>query len=159
MADGSFKPIEEVRSRDRVLAVDPKNPSAITVQTVSSQVFNTAPGIIDISWDEDKNGTIDGTVSATPEHPFYLPEVGWQPARKLERGMRVSTMSGQHAEIVAVRAVSTTIATYNLDVDGPNTFFSLRQPQVLSLYTTQRVRCTLTRAKSQLESYAAKVTL
>jgi hypothetical protein len=53
---------------------DRDRPAAITVQTVSSQGFNTAPAVIEISWDQDHKGTIDGAIAAASKHPSYVPE-------------------------------------------------------------------------------------
>jgi hypothetical protein len=73
MADGSWRPVENVHTRDQVISLSEAGER--TVQTVKTQFRNTATVMHRISWDADKNGIADGTVSATSKHPFHVPGV------------------------------------------------------------------------------------
>ena len=121
MADGSFRPIENVHTGDRVLGVDVKN-GFIASHEVESQVRNTAMILFRISWDADRDGEADGCVTATSEHPFWTEELGWTRRDAVHAGMTLRTGQGSEAVVVHVAKQRGEMITYNLDVSGPNTF-------------------------------------
>lgn len=128
MADGSYRPIENLSTGDRVVSMATEINGAVTHQTIKSQVRNTASRLFRVRWDNDGNGVADGEVTGTPEHPFWTLEQGWTPAGEIRVGMNLKTSFGNHAVVLeASKQLGETI-TYNLDVDGPDTFFVASQP-------------------------------
>ena len=122
MADGSYRPIENVHTGDSVMTIDMENGGSISTQPVETQVRNEASRVFRITWDRDGDQVADGWVAATPEHPFWTEENGWTRADTLRRGMRLRTSAGTQAVVLDAMQQLGEIVTYNLDVSGPDTF-------------------------------------
>jgi hypothetical protein len=123
MADGSLKAIDEINTGEQVLAVDPSRPGQRLVQTVVGKVYNTSTEIFTVRWKADDDAGADGFVSATAEHPFWVNDLGWVHAQDLREGMELQTPNGTGVAVVGVTSSIASIPTYNLDIDGPDTFF------------------------------------
>ena len=68
--------------------------------------------------------TLDGEVIVTtPEHPFYVENLGWLPAGDLLSGMRVSKADGGYGLVWQNVAVNQSMPMYNLTVDVAHTYF------------------------------------
>lgn len=68
MADGTWRPVEHMHMGDKVLSLGTDGRRTVqTVQTVQTQICNTAPLLHWISWDENGDGIPEGAVSATGE--------------------------------------------------------------------------------------------
>ena len=64
-------------------------------------------------------------LSATPEHPFYAPEVGkYVSLRHLEVGARLHTLGGGAAVLVGKTWRQGGVEVFNLEVDGGHNFFA-----------------------------------
>ena len=70
--------------------------------------------------------TIDGEViTATPEHPFYVDNVGWIGAEFLNVGDKVKLSSQKTAIVECAEKVNleNPIAVYSFDVEDYHTYF------------------------------------
>ncbi|MFE5502725.1 polymorphic toxin-type HINT domain-containing protein [Amycolatopsis japonica] len=127
LADGSYKPIEQVRLGDQVLATDP-----VTGLTQSRPVLGLIPGqglkeLVRITVDTDGDrGDATGTVTATDEHPFWVADTGrWTDAEDLDRGNLLRAPDGRLLEVVAVREWTQRQQVHNLTVEGLHTYYVL----------------------------------
>ncbi|MFE9825184.1 polymorphic toxin-type HINT domain-containing protein [Streptomyces sp. NPDC005791] len=120
MADGTHKPIEQVKVGDKVLATDPR-----TGQTQAREVVAT------ITKDDDKHytrltiTTPDGEadITATDHHPFWSPNTqAWVNAADLKPGTRLLTADGTPATIGSIRRFRAADRTYDLTVAGVHTY-------------------------------------
>ncbi|GAB2941669.1 hypothetical protein GCM10027280_32790 [Micromonospora polyrhachis] len=124
MADGARKRIADVRVGDKVLATDPE-----TGETASRTVTATITGegqkrLVDISTDNDGDGTSDGTVTATDGHPFWVAKPGeWRDAKDLKSGDLLRTGSGTYVQITAVEHRTAAQRVHNLTVDDLHTYY------------------------------------
>src|SRR5262249_4583472 len=80
MADGTTKPIEDVRAGEEVMAGDPETTEPATGHKVIATKTNWAERIVRV---EVNDGTNRSIVEATGEHPFWTRSTGWVAAREL----------------------------------------------------------------------------
>lgn len=125
MADGSRKPIEEVKEGDEVLATDPT-----TGETSKEKVTGTIEGegakhLVRITVDTDGDqGRATDTITATEGHPFWVPDLKkWLKAGELKPGQWLQTGSGTWVQVDAVTAWTQQAAVYNLTVDTAHTYY------------------------------------
>ncbi|MFF4418363.1 RHS repeat-associated core domain-containing protein [Streptosporangium sp. NPDC001559] len=124
MADGTRRPISDVKVGDRVSATDPE-----TGITLSEPVTAVIQGIgpknlvrITVDLDGDR-GTATGTVTATDGHPFWVPDRGeWVEAGKLVPGTWLRTSAGTHLQVAAVQKSFRWERVYNLTVGRTHTY-------------------------------------
>jgi RHS repeat-associated protein len=77
---GGAKPIEEVRAGDVVASADPAQPDGPALRQEVARTFErTAAEVVDIRVGRE-------TITATPEHPFWVVGAGWTEAGELRRG-------------------------------------------------------------------------
>ncbi|MFE5563917.1 EndoU domain-containing protein, partial [Amycolatopsis japonica] len=125
LADGTYKPIEQVTLGDRVLSTDP-----VTGLTQARPVVNLIPGqglkeLVRITVDTDGDrGDATGTVTATAEHPFWVGGSGhWTDAEDLDRGNLLRTPDGRLLEVVAVHEWTQQQQVHNLTIEGLHTYY------------------------------------
>ncbi|MEW2521968.1 polymorphic toxin-type HINT domain-containing protein [Actinacidiphila alni] len=125
MADGSTKPIEDVRPGDRVKATDPT-----TGKSAGDEVTDTITGrgtkqMVELTVDTDgPKGHATGTLTATKGHPFWSPNLHkWLQAGQLKPGQWLRTSTGAWVQITATRAWTQSATVFNLTVDRAHTFF------------------------------------
>jgi RHS repeat-associated protein len=128
MADGSTKPIKDVKNGDRVLATDPETGES-TTETVTAEI--KGQGLkhlvkVTIDLDGDK-GTKTASVTATEGHPFWVADLKqWVTATDLKSGEWLRTSAGTHVQITAVKRWTTPSATvHNLTVSSQHTYYVL----------------------------------
>ncbi|MFC8268395.1 RNase A-like domain-containing protein [Streptomyces cinereoruber] len=129
MADGSHRPIEDVRAGDLVLATDPGGDVELTVprpvQSVPFTSSSTDKAFVRLTvttGEGDSRGS--GTVTSTADHRYWLPERGdWVPAGELEPGDRLRTPEGGSATVAATDRGDERQDTYDLDVSGIDSYY------------------------------------
>ncbi|MEZ7006370.1 ricin-type beta-trefoil lectin domain protein [Streptomyces sp. AD55] len=128
MADGTTKPIEEVKVGDKVVATDPESGEK-RVETVTAEI--KGEGLkhlvkVTIATD-DAAGSKTAEVTATDGHPFWVPELGeWIDATDLRPGQWLQTSAGTHVQITAIdRWTAHTTAVHNLTVSDLHTYHVL----------------------------------
>ncbi|MEU5941350.1 RHS repeat-associated core domain-containing protein [Micromonospora sp. NPDC047548] len=125
MADGSTKPISEVRIGDQVQATDPTTgrtgPRRVTDVITGSGQKN----LTDITVDTDgETGDQTGTVTATDGHPFWVEtEQRWVEARDLRPGSVVETTGQATVTVLSTHTRTRNQSVYNLTVDTVHTFY------------------------------------
>ncbi|MEO3822512.1 polymorphic toxin-type HINT domain-containing protein [Actinomadura sp. B10D3] len=125
MADGTRKPIEQVRVGDTVWATDPATARS-GPRTVTARITGTGTKhLVDLTIDPD--ATLGGpttTITATVGHPFWVDGVDdWIHAGELVFGDTLTTSAGGHAMVVDGRRYKRTETVYNLTVDDLHTYY------------------------------------
>ncbi|MCX5271010.1 polymorphic toxin-type HINT domain-containing protein [Streptomyces virginiae] len=124
LADGTRKPIEQLKGGEKVLAADPS-----TGRVQAKEVTAVITGEGDKSLVEITVSTADGkteTVTATDKHPFWVPERGeWANAADLQPGQWLETSAGTKVQITEVRRHTKQQRVYNLSVDDFHTYYAL----------------------------------
>ncbi|MEV0701015.1 polymorphic toxin-type HINT domain-containing protein [Saccharopolyspora sp. NPDC050389] len=127
MADGSTKPIEEVRGGEEVLATDP-----VTGEMTSRRVVATIAGegqkdLVEITVDTDgPAGDETGVLVATDGHPFWVPEQHrWVKAGELVAGDQLQGPDGTQLQVVSTKTWTALQRVHNLTVDGIHTYHVL----------------------------------
>ncbi|GAA3619449.1 hypothetical protein GCM10023079_06350 [Streptomyces chitinivorans] len=137
MADGSTKPIEDVRAGDKVLATDPET-GRTRVETVTAEIRGEGvKHLVKVTVDLDgEKGDRTASVTATDGHPFWVPELGeWIDATGLESGQWLRTSAGTHVQITAVKRWTSPGATvHNLTVTDAHTYYVLAGPAPLLVH-------------------------
>jgi RHS repeat-associated protein len=117
MADGSTKPIAEIRIGDEVLATDPETGeeggrvvTAVMVHEDTVFALRTDDG---------------GTLTTTEDHPFWnVTDRQWQRADMLSNGDQLLTATGAQTRVAGLRQDTKRQAlAYNLTVDDLHTFY------------------------------------
>ncbi|MFC5099862.1 polymorphic toxin-type HINT domain-containing protein [Kibdelosporangium philippinense] len=123
MADGSRKPIKDVKLSDKVLATDPTTgrTEAREITDVRSQA--TSRTLVEVTVDGN-TGTDRGTVVTTDEHPFWVAsENRWSNAIDLKPGHKITTADNRDATVTGTRSWSEVRRVYNLTVDTTHTYY------------------------------------
>ncbi|MFG2880679.1 RHS repeat-associated core domain-containing protein, partial [Streptomyces sp. NPDC048337] len=130
MADGSTKPIEDVRIGDSVRAADPETGESGS-ETVAGEINGHGDKKlvrVTIDLDGDK-GTAEASVTATAGHPFWVEELAeWVDATDLTKGEWLKTGSGAYVQVSAVeRWTSPSTTVHNLTVSNLHTYYVLAE--------------------------------
>ncbi|GGL74840.1 hypothetical protein GCM10010129_18270 [Streptomyces fumigatiscleroticus] len=128
MADGTAKPIEDVKNGDKVVATDPETGETST-ETVTAEI--KGEGVkhlvkITIDTDGDK-GDATASVTATDGHPVWVPALDkWVKATDLTSGEWLRTSAGTYVQITAIeRWTAQRAAVHNLTVGDLHTYYVL----------------------------------
>ncbi len=149
MADGTAKPIDRITTGDQVLAADPTT-GRITAEEVTATVIGdgeknlyeitvdpaTATQTPEVTQPTDDtvksaaNFTVDltksQTVTATDNHPFWLPQIReWLTADKLQPGQWLETSAGTWVQISSIRSYTQQQRVHNLTVSDLHTYYVL----------------------------------
>ncbi|MFI9600665.1 ricin-type beta-trefoil lectin domain protein [Streptomyces sp. NPDC052043] len=126
MADGSTKPIEEVKAGDKVVATDPETGEK-RIETVTAEIKGQGlKHLVKVSIaTEGKKGKKTAQVTATDGHPFWVPELGeWIKATDLHAGQWLQTSAGTYVQITAIERWTSPGATvHNLTVGDLHTYY------------------------------------
>ncbi|MFD5823974.1 polymorphic toxin-type HINT domain-containing protein [Lentzea sp. NPDC060358] len=120
LADGAAKRIEDVVTGDQVLATN-----EITGETAARDVVGTIVGdgtknLVEVSVEGG------GVVTATDNHPFWLPEQKkWTFARELKTGSVLLASAGAALKVSAAYEWTTQGRVHNLTVDSDRTYHVL----------------------------------
>ncbi|MER7441493.1 polymorphic toxin-type HINT domain-containing protein [Micromonospora avicenniae] len=127
LADGSSKPIEEVKVGDRVLAADVESGDRQSRPVTQLIKGDGVKKLVTIVVDTDgKAGGKTSTIVATDGHRFYLPDSGvWVTAGQLKVGAWLQTSSGTWVQISAIRHETRVQRVHNFTVDGQHTYYVL----------------------------------
>ncbi|MGP4083488.1 golvesin C-terminal-like domain-containing protein [Streptomyces sp. KR55] len=126
MADGSMKNIEDLKEGEYVLASDPETGDVQARRITETRSHSGDKHLITLTVDPDgKDGKAEpSTITATAEHPFWLPDYGkWVDAGDLAAGMWLQTSAGTWVQITAIDEAHRTQRVHNLTVDGQHTYY------------------------------------
>ncbi|MFJ4616743.1 polymorphic toxin-type HINT domain-containing protein [Streptomyces sp. NPDC088812] len=126
MADGTTKPIEDVKNGDKVLATDPET-GETAAETVTAEIVGQGVKHLVKVTIEAGDGKKTAHVTATDGHPFWVPELGeWIDATDLKAGEWLRTSAGTYVQVTAVERWTTPWATvHNLTVSDLHTYYVL----------------------------------
>jgi hypothetical protein len=123
LADGTYKPIEEVVVGDEVLATDPETGETRAEPVTALMTSKGDKHLVQISID---NGDAGSTVIATDHHPFWIPELRrWLHASDLAPGMWLRTSAGTHVQIKAIKKWTAVQRVHNMTVADLHTYYVL----------------------------------
>lgn len=138
MADGSTKPIEDVDVGDIVQATDPETGETTPKVVVGTIIGSGSKNLVHVTVDADgDDGDATGTIIATHNHPFWVPELNeWLPATDLRAGQRLQTSAGLWAQITAVARWTQSARVYNLTVADIHTYYVLAGTTAVLVHNT-----------------------
>ena len=113
----SKKPIEQIKIGDKVLS-QKENTNQIAFKQVTNTFVNETNEIDHIH----VNGE---TISATPNHPFYVDKLGWQLAKNLRAGDVLALSNGEFVTVEWVQheILENPVKVYNFEVEDYHTYF------------------------------------
>ncbi|RAS70992.1 intein [Lentzea atacamensis] len=121
MADGSRKPIKDVKPGDRVIATDPTTGKTSVKVVTDQRVHESERELYEISVLTLKGV---GKITATDAHPFWVSSLRkWKHAEDLKPGYRFTTADNRPATVLGTRSFSKVQLVYNLTVDGTHTYY------------------------------------
>jgi len=121
MADGSTKPIEEIKEGDEVLAKDPASTDAPRSFKVAAQLQNSTEHLVTVEV-QDAAGRV-AHFKATREHPFWVKGLGWKNAVDLTDKDILADNSGSDVRVLSVKTEAEKSPTFNLTIDSKHTFY------------------------------------
>lgn len=113
MADGSEKPISEIRVGEKILTRE----SPESTKLVESEIIGTTEHTV------GNYLTINGGINVTPEHIVRLND-RWQPIGNAKIGDKLESAAGEHIAITSIRERHTPVKVYNLHTRGTHTFIA-----------------------------------
>ncbi|MEV6964220.1 polymorphic toxin-type HINT domain-containing protein [Hamadaea sp. NPDC051192] len=127
LADGTSKPISEIRLGDRVLSTDPASGVTESEPVTATIVGSGVKRLVDLTVGADataKDGT--ATVTATDRHPFWAADLRqWVGAAELQSGQWLRTSAGTWVQVTATRQHTEPATVHNLTVAGHHTYYVL----------------------------------
>lgn len=134
LADGSHKPIGEVKLGDKVLATDPSTGKTEAREVVAVHV-NTDHDFVDLNVRGAKG---EETLYTTGNHPFWSEkDSAWVEASSLRAGDLLVTPSGARVPVTTVRAHAGEQVMYDLTVDGLHTYYVAAGGSDVLVHNTQ----------------------
>ncbi len=111
MADGSVKPIEQVREGDLVLSRDQNDRAGVDGKVVAARVVRTfvhqhpSEQMVTVTLSSGEQGEKAERIVCTDNHPFFVPGKGWTPAGMLCIGTAIAPRAGPRTAGVEGAAV------------------------------------------------------
>ncbi len=123
LADGTTKPIDQVKIGDVVLTTNPDTGQTELHQVVGTDVHGNEPPRTEITV---RSGDKTGSVVATDWHPLWVEETGsWVPIGDLVVGEHVHSPDGATTVVIGVRHFTANTDVYDLTVDSVHDFYVL----------------------------------
>ncbi|SDZ19920.1 intein C-terminal splicing region/RHS repeat-associated core domain-containing protein [Amycolatopsis xylanica] len=120
MADGTAKPIEQVKIGDFVLSTNPETGGVERHEVVGTLIHADEDERTEITVEADGGF---GKVTATDWHPVWAEEVGkWVAIGDLAPGQHLHSPDGQPSVVTAVRHFQQNAPVFDLTVDGVHTY-------------------------------------
>ncbi|MFF9626852.1 LamG-like jellyroll fold domain-containing protein [Streptomyces griseosporeus] len=123
MANGTVKPISEVKAGDWVLTAEPGKKKKEKHKVKEVIVTKTDRDYVDVVV-ATKSGP--KTIQTTKHHQFYeISRNAWTQAGDLKAGQKLQNGDGAPAQIVKIKSYTAQRITYDLSVDGLHTYHVL----------------------------------
>ena len=126
MADGSVKPIEQVKAGDLVFSRDQncKPGGKVSARKVVKTSALTADLVLQVRLADTKTGQVE-TITTTRNHPLYVSGKGFVPAGGLAIGNAIVTRAGPALTVRAIewKRSAEGFAVYNFEVENDHTYF------------------------------------
>ncbi|MDD3588218.1 MAG: polymorphic toxin-type HINT domain-containing protein, partial [Thermoguttaceae bacterium] len=128
MADGTSKPIEEIRPGDMVLSVDHNDPEKDTPKPARVTRFfdNGLKSVVKLTFENQKTGE-QFEVVCTPGHRFYVISRGWQHASELKHQEVCISAEGQQIVFISLELISKQQVVYNMEIGTKHTYYIGKQ--------------------------------
>ncbi|TCO55791.1 RHS repeat-associated core domain-containing protein [Actinocrispum wychmicini] len=148
MADGSHKPISQVKPGDRVMAADAASGKGVP-QTVSAAIVGSGDKqLVDIQV-QAADGTTS-TLTATAGHLFWSDADGradtpggrWIDATDLRHGQWLKTSGGRLVRVTGTAARTQHTQVYNLTVDSGHTYYVVAGDTSVLVHNCNGPNCT-----------------
>ncbi|MDP9862652.1 hypothetical protein J2S55_001918 [Streptosporangium brasiliense] len=125
MADGTRKPIEDVKVGDEVLATDPETGKTEAKPVIALITGEDDKNFVQVTVDTDgRKGDKTGLVIATEIHPFWVPALReWVDARDLKAGMWLRTSAGTRVQVTAIKKWTAYQRVHNLTIADLHTYY------------------------------------
>jgi len=134
LADGTHKPIADVRVGDRVRTTDPLT-NATSEQPVTAVHVNRDTELADVT--VTSGAGRPGTVETTQHHRFWNATTQrWTDAADLRKGDELRTDSGAAASLADVRTYTGSRTMYDLTVDTVHTYYVLAGDTAVLVHNT-----------------------
>ncbi|MGE7390921.1 ricin-type beta-trefoil lectin domain protein [Streptomyces sp. NPDC004126] len=127
MADGSSKPIDDLKPGDKVLATDPKTGETAAKDVTATILGEGAKNLVEVTVDTDGDtGTATDLITATDKHPFWAVDLAkWVDATDLQPGQWLRTSAGTRVQVQAVKRWTAQATVHNLTVADLHTYYVL----------------------------------
>ncbi|MFD5430357.1 polymorphic toxin-type HINT domain-containing protein, partial [Streptomyces sp. NPDC127084] len=127
LADGTSKPIKDLRVGDQVTATDPETGETGGRAVTRLIVGEGEKSLRELTVDTDgEAGDATETITATFGHPFWVANRNdWVEAADLKAGDRLRTADGSLKELVGLRTWNRQARVHNLTVDDLHTYYVL----------------------------------
>ncbi|WP_182885243.1 polymorphic toxin-type HINT domain-containing protein [Microbispora sp. H10885] len=128
MADGSRRPIEQLKVGDKVLATDPVTSVEGAHAVTATTGYKADKHMVEISIKPKSAKAGNGdTITATDNHPFWVQNRhAWLQAGRLQPGMWLRTSAGTWVQISAIKTwTSQQQEVHNLTVADLHTYYVL----------------------------------
>ncbi len=124
MADGTSKPIEQIRPGDMVLAVDHNDPEHDTPKPTKVTRFfdNGLKNVVKLIFENQETGE-KIEVTCTPSHRFYVKNKGWVNAGSLQRGEQCISTNETEIIFFSREELQERQNVYNFEVEEEHTYF------------------------------------
>ncbi|MGC0422517.1 RHS repeat-associated core domain-containing protein [Embleya sp. AB8] len=123
LADGTHKPIQDIKPGDKVLATDPASGRSTPREVLKTFTTENDKDFADITVKTDQG---NASLTATTNHPFWAPDLKqWVHAGNLAPGRWLQTSQGTWVQVDAVRTFHHRQRTYDLTVDIDHTYHVL----------------------------------
>ena len=153
MADGSTRAIDKLNIGDEVLATDPVN--SVTEGRQVTRTIHSAgeKNLVEVTIDADgPAGSAETTVTATDNHPFWVPELNeWVQAAALLPGQWLRTSAGTAVQIAKVSRHTEVTQVHNLTVDGLHTYYVAPADVSVLVHNTSACKVTKTEHMNDVE--------
>lgn len=118
LADGSTKPIEQVRTGDVVETTDPSTGAVERHKVVGTLVHGDEEQRTEVTLDSG------GSLVATDWHPVWVEEAGdWVAIGSLTAGEHLHSADGRSVEVKSVRHFEQAAPVYDLTVDSVHDYY------------------------------------
>ncbi|TQL37881.1 HNH/endonuclease VII fold putative polymorphic toxin [Salinispora arenicola] len=127
LADGTSTPIEKITTGDIVTATDTVNGTTTGKAVIATIASVGTKNLVDITIDTDgDSGTNTATITATNNHPFWLPEKhSWVPAGELTAGNQLRVIGSALAPITVIAKSVSDARVHNLTIKDLHTYYVL----------------------------------
>ncbi|TDU91872.1 RHS repeat-associated protein [Kribbella voronezhensis] len=129
LADGTSKPIEQVKVGDKVKATDPATGKTKAEPVVATIIGQGAKHLVNVAVTSGKPGgaTTTANLVATDGHPFYLAsEHRWVVATELTTGDNLQPSTpGVESHVTAITRYDATARVHNLTIGAIHTYYVL----------------------------------
>ncbi|MET9046059.1 RHS repeat-associated core domain-containing protein [Streptomyces sp. NPDC004362] len=144
-ADGTTKPIKEVKPGDKVAAADPTDGHFEGLRTVEARLVHHDSDRLDLTVQSASGKT--AVIHTTDHHAFWDDtRHAWVIAAALLPGHVLSTPADGHATVVRKSNVDGAADMYNLTIDDLHTYYVLAGATPVLVHNSDGAACGITRA-------------